>query len=61
MDKKLRPLKEVPAGEALQASTSFDYVICNIPVVICKLILCFVFNQIVNGQLKSPPWLGLEP
>ena len=27
-------LKEVPAGEALRACTSFDYFICNIPVVI---------------------------
>ena len=35
--------KEVPASEALQACTSFDYFICNIPVVICKLDLVFCF------------------
>ena len=36
-------LKEVPASEALRACTSFDYFICDIPVVICKLdlVLCF--------------------
>ena len=45
--------KEVPAGEALRACTSFDYFICNIPVVICKLDLVFNFNQIVNRQLKN--------
>ena len=36
-------LKEVPASEALQACTSFDYFICNIPAVICKLDLVFCF------------------
>ena len=62
MEKKRRPSKEVPAGEALRASTSFDYFICNIPVVICKLDLVFCFYQIVNRQLKkSSPWQGLEP
>ena len=45
-------LKEGPAGEALGTCTSFNYFTCNIPVVICKLGLYFVFNQIVNRQLK---------
>ena len=36
-------LKEVPASGALRACTSFDYFICNIPVVICKLDLVFCF------------------
>ena len=31
------------AGEALRSSTFFDYFICNIPVVICKLDLVFFF------------------
>ena len=40
-------LKEVPASEALRGCTSFDYFICNIPVVICKLDLefCFLSNR----------------
>ena len=36
-------LEEVPSSEALRACTSFDYFICNIPVVICKLDLVFCF------------------
>ena len=35
--------KEVPASETLRACTSFDYFICNIPVVICTLGLIFRF------------------
>ena len=38
-----KALEEVPASEALRACTSFDYFICNIPVVICKLDLVFCF------------------
>ena len=55
-------VKEVPASEDLRACTFFDYLICNIPVVICKLDLVFCFNKIVNRQLrkKSSPWQGLE-
>ena len=46
-------LKETLSSEALRACTSFDYFICNIPVVICKLDLVFFFNQIVNRRLKK--------
>ena len=41
--RKCQPLKEVQASEALRAWASFDYFICNIPVVICKLDLVFRF------------------
>ena len=44
-------LKEVPASEALRACTSFDYFICNIPVVICKLDL--VFCVLIKSQTGS--------
>ena len=56
----------MPASEALRARTSFDYFICNIPVVTCKLDLVFCFYQIVNRQLKQTnktkrsPWQELE-
>ena len=36
-------LKEVPASETLRAYTFFDYFICDILVVICKLDLVFCF------------------
>ena len=36
-------LKEVPASEAFRACNSFNYFICNIPVVIRKLDLVFCF------------------
>ena len=53
MENKRRPSKEVPAGEALRPFTSFDYFICNIPVVICKLDLVFFFDHILNRQFKK--------
>ena len=36
-------LKEVPASKALRACISFNYFICNISVLICKLDLVFRF------------------
>ena len=36
-------LKDVSASEALRTYTSFNYFICNITVVICKLDIVFCF------------------
>ena len=47
-------LKEVPAGEALRACTSFDYFICNIPVVIYELLdLVFCFKSNLKQAAKK--------